>query len=43
MKFFTSLILAVIFGVLIETMIAKYLLVDLDQEKQVGRMPRKNI
>ena len=43
MKFFTSLILAVIFGVLIETMIAKYLLVDLDQEEQVGRRSRKII
>ena len=40
MKLLTSLVFAMIFVLLIENMIAKYLLVDLDQERKVGRGPR---
>ena len=40
MKLFISLVLATIFVVSIENMMAKYLLVDLDQESKVGRGPR---
>ena len=40
MKLLTSFVFAMIFVLLIENMIAKYLLVDLDQENKVGRGPR---
>ena len=40
MKIISSFILAT-FGVLIENTMAKYLLVDLGQESQVGRGPGK--
>ena len=39
MKLFISLVLATIFVVSIENMMAKYLLVDLDQEIKVGGGP----
>ena len=40
MKLFSSLVLATIFVVLIENMVAKYLLVHLDQESKVEHGPR---
>ena len=40
MKLFSSLVLATIFIVLIENMVAKYLLVELDHESKAGRGPR---
>ena len=40
MKLLRSLVFAMTFVLLIENMIAKYLLVDLDQENKVVRGPR---
>ena len=40
MKLFSKLILATIFVVFIENMVAKYLLVQLDHESKVERGPR---
>ena len=39
MKFFSSLLIVVIFGILIENMMTKYLLVDLEKESKDARGP----
>ena len=43
MKFFSSLIIAVIFGISIDNMMTKYLLIDLDKEHQDARSPGKMV
>ena len=43
MKSFSSLLITVIFGILIENMLTKYLLVDLEKESKDARGPGKMI
>ena len=43
MKLFASFLIAVVFGILIENMMTKYLLVDLEKESKDARSPGKLI
>ena len=43
MKFFSLLLVAMILGILIENMMTKYLLVDLEKESKDARSPGKLI
>ena len=43
MKSFSSLLITVIFGILIENMLTKYLLVDFEKESKDARGPGKMI